>query len=968
MTPDPPHNLQPFDPDEPRLVTRGNALNASAIAAEHESPRAALFAKLRRPRRPHVLRWAAILACALLVLAACTLLLVSVSLRHAMQASLPQMDGTLHAAGLAQPVSITRDAQGVPSISGTTLDDTLFAQGFITAQDRLWQMDMLRRHASGNLAELLGASMVSHDRLQRTLRIRAAADNAIANLPPDQMHQLEAYARGVNAFIAQSASHLPVEFHLLHYVPAPWLPRDSLLVYLAMVQDLSTGFPVKLRREVLAQHLPPQLLADLYPVGSWRDRFPTQPPPDLATPVDEVEQIPLDRSQSRLALPAITAPTDILRLAAQLPAAECTECRAGSNNWAVAGARSASGQPLLSNDMHLNLTVPDIWYEAVLHAPGLDVAGFTLPGIPLIIVGRNKHVAWGFTNLGGDVQDVRVEHTRGSGRSMQFEQMDGTWADVGHHAETIVVRGGTDVKLDVVTTTSRFGAAMMSARAPMTAAIETPIITALLPSEHRMLSLAWTIYDPGNVTDPFLAVNTASDGAALVQALSSFGAPSLNLVYADDQHHIGYHAIGAIPIRGAAIQQTKALAPIIPLPPAADAETSEEDQDADNQDVDNRNADPQDANSEGSEDSEDTASTAALPAPAETLTYTIGSPIAPVPVDALDASQVWSGYVPYAALPAVVDPPNGFIATANSRITPPDYPYALALNWAPPYRTERIYKLLGKREHLTPADMLATQMDVHSEFDLVFAQRLAYAIDHASPAVLAHNAAQLHQAANILRDWQGDVSVDAVAPSLVTAARAELLPMLVLPQIAAHDKAAKIKSKPADVLALYNWGGETVAVENFLEHTPARWRPAGFATWNDVLATALLRALRGAHAPADLSTWHYGQLHKLELTHPVLGLTPLFDRMLGVRTGTGPQLIGGDGTTIRALGGHVGPSERFTADLADPQMSLANITTGESGNPASPHYLDQFQAWLKGTTFVLPLTFTQPAHTLTLLP
>jgi penicillin amidase len=934
MTPTPPED---FPPPEPRLLTRREA----PIDTPRERQRSTLFARQARRHGSRFARRLLLAAAALLIVVALALAVVSLSLRHSMRASLPQLDGTLHVAGLAQPVTVTRDAQGVPSITGASLDDTLFAQGFITAQDRLWQMDALRRHGSGNLAEILGPGMVAHDRLQRTLQIRAAADRAIVALAPDQLHQLEAYARGVNAFLQQASDHLPVEFHLLHYTPAPWTPRDSLLVYLAMVQDLSTGFPVKLRREALAEHLPTQLIADIYPVGYWRDHPPTQPPPDLSVPVDEVQQVPLDRSQSQL-----TTPADILRLADELPAAQCTECRAGSNNWAVAGARSASGAPLLSNDMHLNLSVPDIWYEAALHAPNLDVAGFTLPGIPFVIVGRNQHVAWGFTNLGGDVQDVRIEHTRGTGDHLEYKRADNTWAKVHHHAETIVVRGGRNVTLDVLTTTMRFGPASMSAQAPGVPEIETPIITPLLPSEQRTLSLAWTIYDPANVTEPFLAANQATDGPALIAALASFGAPSLNLIYADDHKHIGYHAIGAIPIRGAATQQAQALAPIVPY----SAPVSEDDEESEPEE--NAPAPP------------DTA----LPAPAETLTYTVGSPISPVPVDTLNASQQWSGYIPYTALPAIVDPPNGLLATANSRITPNNYPYTLTLNWAPPYRAERIYKLLAGRTQLTPADMLATQMDVHSEFDLVFAQRLAYAIDHASPNVLAQDPKQLRQAANILRDWQGGVTLAAVAPTLVAATRAELLPMLLVPQIAAHDKSAKIKSKPAEVAALYNWGGETVALEHLLTHTPARWRPAEFKSWNDLLTTALLRAMHAAHAPANLAAWHYGDVHTITLSHPVLGMTPVLDRMLGVATGTGAHPIPGDGTTIRALGGHVGPSERFTADLANPQITVGNITTGESGNPLSPYYLDQFHAWLTGTTFKLPLEAGKPTHMLTLVP
>ena len=300
-TPDPssPGSIPENESQEPRLLTRRE--DPPAPVTEH--PRPALFVPSLRHRAHFHLRRILITVGTLTALIAFAFILTCTWLRHSMRASLPQLDGALHTPGLTQPVTVTRNAQGVPSIQAANLDDLLFAQGFITAQDRLFQMDLVRRHASGELAEVLGSNLVDHDRLQRTLQIRTAADNAAADLPADQRHQLDAYANGVNAFITQNAGHLPVEFHLLHYKPAPWTARDSLLVSLAMYQDLSTGFPVKLRREALAAHLSADLLADLYPVGSWRDVPPSQPQPDLTTIKPEVEQIPLDRSQSRLTPP-----------------------------------------------------------------------------------------------------------------------------------------------------------------------------------------------------------------------------------------------------------------------------------------------------------------------------------------------------------------------------------------------------------------------------------------------------------------------------------------------------------------------------------------------------------------------------------------------------------------------------------------------------------------------------------------
>jgi penicillin amidase len=336
-----------------------------------------------------------------------------------MQADLPQLDGSLTVYGLATPVTVQRDARGVPHIRATSMDDLIFAQGYVTAQDRLWQMDLLRRHAAGQLAAILGRSMLEHDRVQRTLQLRAAADRAVAALPQDQRHWLEVYAHGVNTSIVAQHAHLPIEFRLLGYQPGPWTPRDSLLVELVLYQDLTTGFPEKLGREALAAHLPPELIADLYPIGSWRDHAPGQPMPDVTAPQQDVPDIPLDESQTRLHLPKARSGSHAAVSAADLQAlqqtlalfhAPCDSCVAGSNAWAVSGSRTASGKPMLSNDMHLSLAVPEVWYEVDLQAASLPplaefhAAGVSVPGAPFIIAGHNQHVAWGFTNLGADVQ------------------------------------------------------------------------------------------------------------------------------------------------------------------------------------------------------------------------------------------------------------------------------------------------------------------------------------------------------------------------------------------------------------------------------------------------------------------------------------------------------------------------------------------------------------------------------------
>src|SRR5215469_10106613 len=288
----------PKDPSsEPVLLTRG-----PHGIQEHAR-------QLRTPLRRRILSLLAILIPVLLI----AVLVAFFAARHwaqqAMLDALPQVDGSLQLAGLSAPVTVQRDGHGVPHIRANSLDDLVIAQGFVTAGDRLFQMDVLRRHAAGELAEVLGPSLLPHDSTQRILQIRAAADRAVTDLPPDQLHYLELYARGVNASIEQQRSHLPLEFRILRYQPASWTARDSILVGLAMFEDLTNAFPVKLSREAIAAHLSPDLVADLYPVGSWRDHPPAQPDVDLTAPQQEIPDIPLDESQTKLTKPTTNLTT-----------------------------------------------------------------------------------------------------------------------------------------------------------------------------------------------------------------------------------------------------------------------------------------------------------------------------------------------------------------------------------------------------------------------------------------------------------------------------------------------------------------------------------------------------------------------------------------------------------------------------------------------------------------------------------
>ncbi len=932
-------SLQNPDEYEPRLVTRGRGqTDEDTLHPHHPASVAAAIPpakpylpaprKRRRPSGQRLLATAIVFAMVLFFAAVVGYFIGRHWVRSTTAASLPQLDGSLQVTGLKASVTVQRDAQGVPHIHAQSLDDLVFAQAFITTSDRLFQMDLIRRHAAGELSEIVGSAALPADKIQRVLQIRASADHAVASLPADQLHILQVYADGVNASIAEQSRHLPIEFHILGYTPEPWTPRDSMLVQLAMFEDLTNNYPARLAHEALTAELQQSgaaaLIPDLYPATTWRDHPPASAVPDLTIPGPPIEQVPLDESQSSLTFP--DHPT----------ADTCSSCFPGSNNWVVSGAHTASGKPLLSNDMHLTHTLPGIWYEADLETPlpdsaePLHVAGVTIPGLPLIVVGHNNHIAWGFTNLGADVQDIYIETTRGSGDSEEFQSPDGSWHPVLHLTEKIKVKHGRNLTLDVLAT--QHGNAT------------TPLLNPLLDHEQRALSLRWTIYDPTISRLPVYDIATARDWPSFLAAFAQFPGPSQNVVYADDQGHIGYHAAGKVPLRGPATPSTSANAGELAQIPADVA------------------AAPNASSNAGSVLTTPSSipQPSLQPTPNATLAQ-LGGPLSAVPIAPSPAHE-WSGYIPFNELPQVYDPPSGVIATANARVTPDGYPYPVNLDWGSPYRTERILHLLMHRNGLTPADMLAIQTDVYSDFDHVLAQRLAYAIDHSTRTFSPSEIKQLHQAADLLRTWNGRVNIDSSAAEIVSSVHTNLWPLLLQPHL-----------KPgADPKLLYIHYSRDFALEELLTHAPQRWLPPGYASWDDFLAATVLTSLKESHAPGDLSKWRYGSSHTVDIEHPIFDQSELLKKLLGRPTGTGPQPQSGDGTTVKQVGHTFGPSERFTADLSNLDHSTLNIVAGQSGNPDSAWFLDQFSAWYHGTTYQFPFTdqaVTQATtHTLTLTP
>jgi penicillin amidase len=439
-------------------------------------------------------------------------------------------DKTISLPGLRERVTIRRDERGIPYIEAANDDDLYFAQGYVTAGDRLWQMDLYRRTVRGELSEIFGQAALNEDKRRRAFDFAHVLDANVANLPPALKRVLDAYAKGVNAFI-DSSKALPPEFAILQYKPQPWRPADSLAVGKLMAEYLSTTWQADILRASMAA-LPKEK----------RDALLME-----RTPLD-VLVVGRDRASQKTArdtLPAVNSPNaDMLaqvnemiesqrRSLEWLGLASSFDSMQASNNWVVSGKRTTSGKPLLANDPHIPGAAPGVWYMTELTAPGLHVAGVTFPGAPGIVVGHNERIAWGVTNLGPDVQDLYVE--KFDKENPRRYQTPAGWREAEVRHEQIKVRKSftsseTEVRNHDVTVT-RHG----------------PII---LEKDAVRYALRWTALDSGSIElAGFPAANRARNWKDFTAALSQYVGPTQNFVYADVDGNIGYYGAGRIPVR-----------------------------------------------------------------------------------------------------------------------------------------------------------------------------------------------------------------------------------------------------------------------------------------------------------------------------------------------------------------------------------------------------------------------------------
>jgi len=794
----------------------------------------------------------------------------------------PRLRGTWHLPGLIAAVEILRDRWGVPHIYAAGAADLMFAQGFVHAQDRLWQMEFQRRLVAGRLAELVGPAALSVDRAVRILGMRRVAEAEVALLDAKTRAALDAYVAGVNACMAREP--LPVEFRLLRYRPEPWTAADSLSWTKMLAWSLSVNWESELLRAALRERLGPQVAAELEPAppATWPVVLENGGIEALAGFFDGPAQ-PADHEGGWRTASLPAEGLDSYHAgSADLPAAASTP---GSNNWVVAGWRSATGMPLLANDMHLLLTTPAIWYENHLVCDEVNVTGVTFPGIPGVVAGHNGHVAWGFTNGFPDVQDLYMERLRRTHDGRVQYLFRGEWLDAEVRQEVIRVKGGQPVVQEVIVT--RHGPIINALAPGLAAPVAIPAHahadTGSDPSPlAHPLALRWTALDPAPMLATLRTMNRARNVAEFREALRGWVTPVQNTVYADTQGDIGYSYPGRVPIR---------------------------------------------AHGQGR-----------------------------VPVPGWDGEHEWVGYVPFDELPHLLNPSQGFIASANNRVADARYPHFLGSEFANGDRAERIVALLRSR----PLADVPFFQQMQQEQVSPTMQAIAGYLAQLQPAEV-----ELAAAVEAVHGWDGRLTADSPAAAICEVFSRVLAQILLMHRLGGSEA-------DRDLITRYLGKGPTpvLAEASFMAHRAWEWLlqilAQPHAAWFDLgngerRDEAMLHALRQTMAYLEerlgppgpgLRNWAWGRLHTLTFGHLVGRMSALaryFNR--------GPFPLGGDSNTVWATGNGltpeastavVGPPFRFIADLADLDHCWGCLVPGNSGRPDSPHYDDQIAAWFKG--------------------
>lgn len=758
------------------------------------------------------------------------------------------LSGSLTLPGLGSPVDVLMGPDAVPHIFSGSIDDAYMALGFLHAQNRMWQMELMRRSGQGRLSEVFGSRSLDRDKLMRTLDLYGHARRSIDRLSPEARAALDAYARGVNAWLERRTGplepRLPPEFLLLWHKPEPWQPTDSLVILKQLSLQLSRNLDKEIDRLTFAAlGLSPAEIEDLLPTQT---QWGAPPLPDIRA-LYPLRQPPLIAPRRRAGLDV--SPSD-----------------GASNNWVVSGALTRSGKPLLAGDPHLRLSAPSIWYlvhMAVADGAAANLVGASLPGTPLVPLGRGDTFAWALTNAETDVQDLFVERVNPD-NPRQYQTPTG-WQDFGRETIAIRVRGSEDVVMERLTT--RHG--------PVISSVYRAIEGILAPG--HVAALQWTSLSDDDTTieaglfEPSL--RTVRD--AIDRTRPTVG-PMQSMVVADTKGDIGFIAPGRLPVR-----------------------------------------DPSNAVS------------------------------GRAPVPGWLAQYDWRGYVTFEALPRLDNPAANAIGTTNTRIVAPDFPHLLTWDWGPAYRQQRYEQLIpGRRDH-DVASMRTAQLDVHSSAAARLAPLMIAAARSGSPSPRA--ARELDAVAA----WDGGMRADIAEPLIFIAWMRQALDAVW------RDDLGDAASLSPD---------ERVAtLIRLLEGLPTArdWCDDRTTTAIETCGQTMALALEGALADLDQRfgkdrrKWRWDDAHYADGLHEPLGRLPLIGRFFNVRipSSGGPFTLNRGKTDLASpepYANRGATTFRAIYDLADLEASIFIQSTGQSGNPFSPHYRSFAGPWSKGGYITIP--------------
>ena len=833
--------------------------------------------------------------------------------------AMPETTGTLHVDGLDAMVTVDRDAAGFAHITATTPHDLFVAQGFVHAQERMWQMEVWRRISAGRLSEVFGAGSLDDDRFIRTLGWRRAAERDLAALSADTRAILEAYVAGVNAWLDANRGDLGLAFVITGTDPEPWTVLDTLTWGKVQAWNLGGNMDTELFRFLADQRLgDPARTDELFPAREFAPVIVPTPDIESAAAAPILPRDPARAASSALAEAAqltdleadawrdVAAIGDELLRLAGLDGSVgglASDHGIGSNEWVVSPATSSTGGALLANDPHLGISMPSIWFVNGLHCATVDevcpfdVAGVSFPGVPGVVLGHNARIAWGATNADPDVQDLVIESVDPADPT-RYLGPDGASLPFTVRTEEIAVSGGPPVSIEVRETV----------HGPILNDVDERLV------DSPLMALRWSATHPAAAPDrtyeAILGLNTAADFEDFRAALSKYGAPPQNFVYADVEGHIGYQLPGFVPVR----------------------------------------SDPADRGVR--------------------------------PVQGSGGQSEWLDPIPYEDLPWALDPVDGWIVTANNAVVDAGYLEFLGQEWDPGYRAERVIDLINDhgQDGLTVPEMSLIQADTAPlrARDIVLwldpmvpptadgqtiADRIATwdgrcTLD--SYGCAAYMAWEYRVLRDIFDDDLGPLARDYVGSPWSWVALEQLIED---PESPWWDDTTTPAVETADVIALQAMD-EAAAELRAAFGDPDRW------DWGRLHTATFKEATIGTGSGIGPLEWYFneGPVAVAGAAGAVNNSYYRLSRAYPDPTDPEFEPVGIDQVfTVTTL-----PSYRLLVDLSDLDGARIVITTGQSGHPFAPHYDDQIEPLRNGDT--LPLPFTPDAiaaatvATLTLSP